>query len=136
MKTGADPHPNARPGTDNESVGRRVLIVDDHAAFRVAARELLELAGFRVVGEAADGAGALSANGRLRPNIVLLDVQLPDSDGFTVAARLAELDGAPAVVLTSSRDSSAYRRRLAASTALGFIPKAELSGAALAALIG
>jgi DNA-binding NarL/FixJ family response regulator len=136
MKTRADPHPKDRSTPDTEPVGRRVLIVDDHESFRALARELLQLAGYVVVGEAADGRAALSASERLRPSIVLLDIQLPDTDGFEVAARLAEQDETPAVVLTSSRDSGAYRGRLAASPARGFIPKAELTGAALAAVIG
>jgi DNA-binding NarL/FixJ family response regulator len=109
-----------------------VLIVDDHASFRSSARALLEAGGFDVVGEAADGRSALSAVQRLRPAVVLLDVQLPDLDGFAVAERLAEVT---AVVLISSRDASAYRRRLAGSPARGFLAKNELSGPALAALI-
>ena len=109
-----------------------VLIVDDHASFRSSARALLEAGGFDVVGEAADGRSALSAVQRLRPAVVLLDVQLPDLDGFAVAERLAEVT---AVVLISSRDASAYRRRLAGSPARGFLAKSELSGPALAALI-
>ena len=133
---GAHPHPADRSTPDTDSVGRRVLIVDDHAPFRALARDLLELGGFQVVGEAADARSALSECERLRPSIVLLDIGLPDSDGFAVAALLAEHDEPPAVVLTSSRDSTVYRRRLAESPALGFIGKAELSGAALTAVLG
>ena len=113
-----------------------VLVVDDHAEFRVLARQLLARAGYQVVGEAADGNTAVSETERLRPGVVLLDVQLPDLDGFAVAERLAELDEPPVVVLTSSRDVSSYRRRLAASGARGFIAKAELSAASLAEAIG
>jgi DNA-binding NarL/FixJ family response regulator len=115
---------------------RRVLIVDDHPPFRALARGLLQLAGFTVVGEVGDGAAAIDASERLRPAVVLLDIQLPDTDGFAVARVLADQQDPPVVVLTSSRDSTAYRRRLAGSPARGFIPKADLSGAALAALIG
>ena len=112
-----------------------VLIVDDHAGFRAQARRLLAATGFQVIGEAEDGASAVEAARRLRPGVVLLDVQLPDFDGFEVARRLADVGVDAATVLTSTRDSSAYRRRLAASPALGFIPKSELSGASLAALV-
>ncbi len=108
-------------------MGRTVLIVDDHAAFRSAARALLESGGFEVVGEAADGASALAAAAELRPEIVLLDVQLPDLDGFAVAERLAEDELPPAVVLTSSRDARSFRRRLAANPAWRFVPKGELA---------
>src|SRR5207249_10859 len=87
-----------------------VLIVDDHPSLRVTARALLEAEGFDVVGEAEDGAGALAAARRLRPDVVLLDVQLPDIDGFEVAARLASNGGRPAIVLTSSRDASESRK--------------------------
>jgi DNA-binding NarL/FixJ family response regulator len=110
------------------------LIVDDHAGFRHTARALLEAEGFEVVGEAANGETGLTEAARLRPGLVLLDIQLPDLDGFEVAARLASRPDPPAVVLTSSRPRSSYQRRLASSAALGFIAKSELSGQALAAL--
>jgi DNA-binding NarL/FixJ family response regulator len=121
---------------DDGRVERTVLIVDDHPGFRSAARALLEADGFEVVGEAADGESGLAAAERLRPGLVLLDIQLPDLDGFTVAEHLASSQSPPAVVLVSSRDSSAYRRRLADSPACGFVAKSDLSGAAIAALVG
>jgi len=113
-----------------------VLIVDDHADFRASATALLEAEGFTVVGSAADGATAVEAVMRLRPAVVLLDVQLPDTDGFAVAGRLAQLAGPPRVVLISSRDAAAYGARIDAAPARGFLAKRELSGAALAALVG
>ena len=113
-----------------------VLIVDDHPSFRLTARALLEAEGFEVVGEAADGASALEAAAELRPDVVLLDVQLPDLDGFEVATRLRSRNGdSPEVVLTSSRDGSDFGTLVARSGARGFVPKAELSGEALAALL-
>jgi two-component system nitrate/nitrite response regulator NarL len=112
-----------------------VLIVDDHAAFRSAARALLQAAGFDVVGEAADGASALAAATELRPEIVLLDVQLPDIDGFAVAERLAGGEAPPAIVLTSSRSAATVRWRLEGNPAWSFISKSELSGEALAAAV-
>jgi DNA-binding NarL/FixJ family response regulator len=112
------------------------LIVDDHAPFRAVARTLLQLEGFQVVGEAADARSALDAVGRLRPSVVVLDIQLPDLDGFEVARRLVQAGDPPVIVLVSSRDRSAYRRRLADSPARGFIAKSDLSGAAVAALVG
>jgi DNA-binding NarL/FixJ family response regulator len=113
-----------------------VLIVDDHAGFRQVARELLEADGIQVVGEAADGESAITEAERLRPQLVLLDVQLPGIDGFEVAARLGQASDPPAVVLTSSHAASLYRRRLAQSPARAFIPKGDLSGEALSALVG
>ena len=112
-----------------------VLIVDDHEGFRQMARALLEAEGIEVVGEAADGESAITEAERLRPQLVLLDVQLPGIDGFEVAARLGEASDPPAVVLTSSHAASSYRRRLAQCPARAFIPKGELSGEALAALL-
>ena len=110
-----------------------VLIVDDHPSFRASARMLLECEGYVVVGEAADGRTALEAVRELRPDLVLLDVQLPDIDGPEVAARLAEANGAsPAIILTSSRDLEDIG---VLSGVRGFIPKSELSGAALEALL-
>jgi DNA-binding NarL/FixJ family response regulator len=114
----------------------RVLIVDDHPSFRASARSLLESEGYEVVGEAADGAEALSAAAELSPDLVLLDVQLPDIDGFEVARRLAESTHPPQVVLTSSRDGADYGACIDEAKARGFVPKAELSGAALAVLLG
>ena len=108
-----------------------LLIVDDHAEFRAFARTLLAAEGFEVTGEACDGESALEAAHRLRPDVILLDVQLPGIDGFEVARRLALDDSAPCVVLISSREAADYGARVAASTARGFIPKAELSGRAL-----
>jgi DNA-binding NarL/FixJ family response regulator len=109
-------------------VAARVLIVDDHAPFRSLARRLLAAAGFQVVGEAADGADALSAARDLAPDVVLLDIQLPDIDGFTVAEELAGRSGAPVVVLVSSRARLDYGARVDTSRARGFISKADLSG--------
>jgi DNA-binding NarL/FixJ family response regulator len=122
--------------TDGGRGARSVLIVDDHASFRSAARLLLEGAGFEVVGESEDAAGAVAAAMRLRPAIVLLDVGLPDGDGFEVAERLACGDDPPVVILISSREVAWYRRRLAESPARGFIAKGELSAGAVEALIG
>jgi two-component system response regulator EvgA len=85
-------------------MARSILIVDDHPSFRASARMLLECEGFDVIGEAEDGMGALAAVSRLHPDVVLLDVQLPDINGFEVAARLTENGSSPAIVLTSSRD--------------------------------
>jgi DNA-binding NarL/FixJ family response regulator len=116
------------------AVATSVLIVDDHADFRAFARALLTGDGFDVIGEAHDGASALAAARSLRPALVLLDIQLPDVDGFAICEQLAGDEDPPAIVLTSSRDASSYRRRLGASRARGFIAKAELSGRGLASL--
>jgi CheY-like chemotaxis protein len=112
-----------------------VLIVDDHPAFRAAARRLLELEGYLVVGEAEDGQSAIDAARALRPDVILLDVQLPDFDGFEVAQRLYGDEDPPAVVLTSSRDRSDYGPCLATTPACGFLPKAELSAAGIADIL-
>jgi DNA-binding NarL/FixJ family response regulator len=115
-------------------VARTVLIVDDHASFRTWARAVLQGEVFEVVGEAGDGASAIAEAERLRPDVVLLDIRLPDTDGFEVARRLVR-DAALAVVLVSSRDASDYGSRIEQSPVAGFIPKADLSGAALEALL-
>jgi DNA-binding NarL/FixJ family response regulator len=114
---------------------RTILIVDDHQGFRSGARALLEAEGYEVVGEAADGESAVAQARRLRPEVVLLDVQLPGIDGFAVAERLAAEAAAPVVVLISSRARREYRSRLAGSPALGFIAKEEFSGACLTSLL-
>jgi CheY-like chemotaxis protein len=115
---------------------RTVLVVDDHASFRRFARRLLESAGFRVLDEAEDGASALEAVRRLRPEVVLLDVLLPDTTGFDVAELLSAEPSRPVVVLTSSRSSGEFSAALARTSARGFITKSELTPAAVADLLG
>ena len=116
-------------------MARTVLIVDDHPSFRTSARRVLNADGYRVVGEAHDAGSGIAAARALRPDIVLLDVHLPDLDGFEVAAALTRPHEAPIVVLTSSRDGRDFNGMVARSGARGFIAKAELSGAALDALL-
>jgi DNA-binding NarL/FixJ family response regulator len=111
------------------------LVVDDHAGFRTSARFLLEIEGFEVVGEAADGASAIEAVERLRPELVLLDVQLPDGQGYDVARQIFERGLTPRIVLVSSRDESDYGDKVRTSGAVGFLNKAELSGDRLRALL-
>jgi DNA-binding NarL/FixJ family response regulator len=113
----------------------RVLIVDDHERFRASARRMLEKAGFEVVGELATGMPTLSTVRDVEPDVVLLDVQLPDSDGFTIARALRDAGAACSVVLTSSRDWSDSLELVAGTGAAGFLPKDELSGAALRTLV-
>lgn len=112
-----------------------VLIVDDHPSFRTSARRVLEDAGYSVIGEAPDGESALVAARDLHPAVILLDVQLPDLDGFEVALRLTAEPDPPAVVLTSSRDGGEFGGMVARSGARGFVAKDELSGPTLAALL-
>jgi DNA-binding NarL/FixJ family response regulator len=122
---------------DNRAVPTSVLIVDDHPSFRASARRMLEASGYAVVGEAADGAAAIAAAGELEPDLVLLDVQLPDINGFEVATEIAARGAVrPEIVLTSSRDLADFGDEVDASPVRGFIPKSELSGEALAALTG
>jgi DNA-binding NarL/FixJ family response regulator len=112
------------------------LVVDDHPSFRRTARVLLESEGFEVVGEAADGASAIEAAKSLRPDFVLLDVSLPDIDGFEVAAAMARNGNPPEIVMISSHDPRDFGQLLEESGTLGFISKDELSAAKLTALLG
>jgi DNA-binding NarL/FixJ family response regulator len=112
-----------------------ILIIDDNAGFRRQARAVLEADGLSVVGEAADGASGLESARRLRPDVVLLDIGLPDMEGFDVARALADDVDPPVVVLTSSRDAREYGPRLGQSRSSGFVPKDELSGGAIRALV-
>lgn len=112
-----------------------ILIVDDHVQFRATARALLECDGFDVVGEAPTGGAGLDAARRLRPDVVLLDVRLPDLDGFTVAERLTASGDGPAVVLTSSSDDPLYPDRAVRSGARGFVAKHDLCGGGFGRLV-
>ena len=114
----------------------RVLVVDDHAGFRAGVRAIIEEGPFRVVGEAEDGGSALAAFERLRPDLVLLDIDLPDLDGFEVTSRLRAFDPGPVIVLVSSRDARDYGGRVERSGAQAFIAKAHLTSVALAAVAG
>ena len=116
-------------------MGRTILIVDDHPSFRASARLMLEAAGYQVVGEATDGSSAIDAVRELQPDVVLLDIRLPDVDGFQVAERLAANGTAPAIVLTSSRDRSDFGYEVGVSPAHGFVAKSELSAEAITLLI-
>jgi len=109
----------------------KVLIVDDHEGFRASARRMLEAEGFEVVAEAGSGAEALQAADTWSPDLILLDVYLPDLEGFDVAERLTVNGSAPAIVLTSSHDASDFGPLVERSGARGFIPKSDLSGEAL-----
>ena len=110
---------------------QRVVLVDDHPAFRAQARALCEANGLRVVGEAGDGAGALEVVRLLEPDLVLLDIVLPDTDGFEVAKRLAAFPANPTVILLSTREASDFGSRLATAPVRGFITKADLSLASI-----
>jgi CheY-like chemotaxis protein len=121
---------------DHACVPDAILIVDDNPRFRRRARRLLEGVGYEVVAEAGDGAAALEAARRHRPAVVLLDIQLPDMSGLAVAERLAAEPDPPAVVLTSTRDATDFGDRLTRCGARGFVPKAELTGERLSAVLG
>ncbi|MGH8893353.1 MAG: response regulator transcription factor [Actinomycetes bacterium] len=113
-------------------MGPTVLVVDDQPAFRAVARDLLESDGFVVVGEAADGRSALEQSAALSPDVVLLDVRLPDLSGLDVARALRDVAGSPMVVLTSTVD---YTPAVPSCGARAFIAKAALSGSALRAAL-
>jgi CheY-like chemotaxis protein len=120
---------------DDFLVPTTALIVDDHPSFRRFARKLLEAAGFQVVGDAEDGASALAAVDRLRPDVVLLDVLLPDTTGFVVAKQLAAGPERPLVVLTSSRSAADLGALVRTEHVRGFVSKRDLTVATLGALV-
>lgn len=117
-------------------VSLTVVIVDDDSVFRAIAGAMLRGGGFDVVGEASSGAEAMSAVAALHPDVVLLDVQLPDTDGFAVSRQLAVVDGAvPRVVLCSVRGAEDYDGHIDGAAAAGFLSKADLSAEAVRALV-
>ena len=135
LKTGGSPlAPCIARWEDRVMSGPLILIVDDHPGFRKVARLMLEAAGCDVT-EVANGADAVAAAGSARYDLVLLDIHLPDVDGFEVARRLARTPQCPLVVLTSSCAASEYGPRVEASPAAGFVVKDELSGPGLRSMI-
>lgn len=115
----------------------RILIVDDHPDFRRYARRMLESDGHIVIGEAPDAASAIERTRVLRPDVVLLDVNLPDESGLQIVDRLSPPGSqVPAIVLTSTRAARDLAPFLRRSRARGFIPKDELSGSRIEALAG
>jgi DNA-binding NarL/FixJ family response regulator len=113
----------------------RVVIVDDDRRFRALARRMLLADSVEVVAEAENGADALAGMPAWRPDVVLLDIGLPDIDGIDVARRQRAAPGAPAIVLISTRDVE-YGTLAATGVAAGYVPKDELSLAAILALVG
>ncbi len=113
----------------------RVVIVDDDQRFRALARRMLVADGVVVVGEAENGADALAGMAAWQPDVVLLDLGLPDLDGVDVARRLGAEPDAPAIVLISTRDLE-YGVQAATGVAADYLPKDELSLAAILALVG
>jgi DNA-binding NarL/FixJ family response regulator len=113
----------------------RIVIVDDDPSFLATVRILLEAEGFVVVGEALNGLDGVAAVRELEPDIVLVDVNLPDIDGFEVVERVADGEGAPPVVLTSIRSAVDFGDLVETSRARGFITKAEMSGEALTEML-
>jgi CheY-like chemotaxis protein len=114
----------------------RILIVDDDPRFRALARTLLGRLGYVIVAEAADGAKALVAARRVRPDAALVDVQLPDIDGLALAQRLHEADGGLRILLTSTDPTLVAPAALADSGAVAFVPKDKLAVTDLAPLLG
>jgi DNA-binding NarL/FixJ family response regulator len=107
----------------------RCLIVDDSTHFLDAARVLLGRDGVAVVGVASNGSEALRAAASLRPDVVLLDIDLSGESGFEVATRLArQTDDAVPIILISAQAGEDYADLIAASPAVGFLPKTSLSG--------
>ena len=121
---------------DNHTVSPTVLIVDDHATFRATARALLEADGYDVIGEAPDGNTGIEAVRVLHPDVVLLDVRLPDVDGFDIAAIMTGSGHGPAVIVTSSSDDPLYPDRALHSGAHGFVAKHDVCGASFDRLLG
>jgi two-component system nitrate/nitrite response regulator NarL len=113
---------------------RSLLIVDDDGSFRRLARTLLS-GPFTIVGEAATREEALRAVVALVPDAVLLDVHLPDGDGFSVARELGAGPSPPAVVLTSADDLGGVAEAVAGTGARGFLPKASISADVLERLL-
>ena len=120
---------------DDRLMKGTVLIVDDHEGFRLSVRRMLEREGYVVVGEAIDGRSGVAAAERLRPDLALIDVRLPDIDGFEVALQVRAAGSASSILLISTRQRADHGDRVIKSGANGFIEKSELSGQSIAAVL-
>ena len=138
METGIRAGPDGATvlGWHDRAVTTTVLIVDDHPGFRSWTRSLLEAEGFDVIGEAGDGRSAIDGAWELRPDLVIVDVMLPDTTGFAVATAIGALEPTPSVILVSSREARDFGDVLGHAQTLGFISKSELSGSSIRALLG
>jgi CheY-like chemotaxis protein len=125
---------SGRPVGERDEVAQKILVVDDHDGFRARTRRLLERDRYRVV-EAANGAQAIAQAIAERPDLVLLDVHLPDMNGFEVAAALRLAGGAARILLISTHPANDYAEQIAGSEADGFLDKADLSASAIAAML-
>lgn len=121
----------------SRSMPLRCLIVDDNPRFGDEARSLLEHEGVSVVGVAASGDAAVELSRSLAPDLAIVDIRLGEESGFDVARRLVDGSSAPtpAVIFVSTYDEREFRGRIATSTALGFIPKTQLSAARIRELL-
>jgi CheY-like chemotaxis protein len=113
----------------------RVLIVDDDERFQALARRMLDAAGYDVVASAANGAAAMRALATLRPDAVLLDVQLPDASGIAIARQISDGGGDVRIVLTSTDSTLVDDAVLARSGAAAFVPKDQLAVSMLRSVI-
>jgi DNA-binding NarL/FixJ family response regulator len=117
------------------SVPPSVLLIDDDPAFRRLARRTLAGTPMSVVGEAGTAAAGASAVRELKPDVVLMDVGLPDGDGIALARELSALPWRPRIVLTSVDPDAASPEEVERSGASGFVPKHELPGRGLQLLL-
>lgn len=118
--------PRRRPGRLVAVADVRVLIVDDQVPFRDAARAVIALTdGFAVAGEASTGEESLEQAERIRPDLVIMDVNLPGIDGIEATRRLTSSPAAPVVILVSTYDEEDFARRASASGAARYVPKSE-----------
>lgn len=128
------PHMHDRQPRASAPRAQTVLVVDDHDGFRARMRRLFERHGYRVI-DAADGASAIAGATSGSPDLALLDVHLPDMDGFAVARELRKGGMRGGILLTSTRVDSDYAERLRTCSADGFIDKADLSIGTITALL-
>ena len=116
-------------------MSQSVLVVDDDACFRELAARLLRGAGYTVIAEAATAEAAIARAVELEPDVALVDIGLPDGDGFALARQLSAMARPVQVVLISTDSDGGSRPAALRAGACGFLPKDELSGPAFRHLI-
>ena len=115
-------------------MGYRILVVDDSPVLRIMLQEMLQSLGHEIVGEAENGADAVKVYREKKPDLVTLDISLPDMDGLTVLKEIRRFDSRAKVMIVTGNDQKSLEEQALALKALGVLHK-PFDNSELAAII-